>query len=150
MDNSPFASVPAAIEFREACTFNGKSGEEAIIAFTQDQAKMAGEHVAQALGTEVLENEECTLGKCNFSNVKLPLSFDLIASNDTSKAIAVAQWIARTLVEEYDTFIAIIFYADAWWVRLSAQVYLTMSDWQWAGRVLQEVCSRVENGEALS
>jgi hypothetical protein len=53
------------------------------------------------------------------------------------------------LVDEYSTFIAIIFYAGAWWARLSAQVYLSMEDWEWAGNVLKEVCARVSKGEAL-
>lgn len=149
IDNAPFVSVPAAIEFRKACTWQGKSGEEAIIAFTLAQAREAGKLVAEILGTEVLENEEGTLGKCNFSNVKLPLDFKMVAGGEHAQAIKVAQWIAAVLVEEYNTFIAIIFYANAWWVRLSAQVYLDMSDWKWAGDTLKEVCERVQKGEAL-
>lgn len=149
IDNSPYVSVPAAIEFRKACTWQGKSGEEAIMAYTHDQARKAGKVVAEILETEVLENEEGTLGNCNLSNVKLPLDFHAIAGGDRAKALKVAQWIAKTLVEEYDTFIAIIFHADAWWVRLSAQVYLDMEDWSWAGKTLKEVCERVHKGEAL-
>ena len=49
-------------------------------------------------------------------------------------------------MEEYSTFIAIIFYGKAWWVRLSAQVYLTIEDFEWAGKVLKEVCERVQKG----
>lgn len=150
MDNGPFTSVPAAIEFRKACTWKGKSGEDAIIAFTQDQARQAGKVVAEILGTEVMENEEKTLGNCNLSNVRLPLEFDKIASGDHTQAVMVAQWIANTLVAEYDTFIAIIFYAGAWWVRLSSQVYLNMADWQWAGETLKEICDRAQKGEALN
>lgn len=119
------------------------------MAYTLDQARKAGKLVAGILETEVLENEEGTLGNCNFSNVKLPLDFHAIAGGDGAEALKVAQWIAKTLVEEYDTFIAIIFYANAWWVRLSAQVYLDMEDWSWAGKTLKEVCERVHKGEAL-
>lgn len=150
VDNAPYVSVPAGIEFRKRCTWAGQSGEEAINAFTSSQAREAGELVSGVLGTEVLENEEGTLGKCNFSNVRLPLEYAGVAHGDVGKAIKVAQWIAKVLVGEYDTFIAVIFYADAWWVRLSAQIYLTMEDWKWAGGVLKEVCDRVEKGEALS
>lgn len=149
VDNSPYISVPAAIEFRKACTWQGKSGEEAIMAYTLDQARKAGKLVAEILETEVLENEEGTLGNCNLSNVRLPLDFHAISGDDRAKALKVAQWIAKTLVEEYDTFIAIIVHADAWWVRLSAQVYLDMEDWSWAGKTLKEVCERVHKGEAL-
>ena len=148
MDNAPYLSLPAAIKFREALVWQGKSGEEAIMAFTHDQARKAGELVAEALGTEVLENGEGTLGNCTFANVRLPLDYRVVAGGDTAKAVKIAQWIASVLVGEYDTFIATIFYAEAWWVRLSAQVYLDMSDWAWAADTLKQVCERVQNGEA--
>lgn len=150
IDNSPYVCVPAGIKFRKACTWQGKSGEDAIIAFTQDQAQKFGEIVSDVLGTEVLENKEGTLGKCNFRNVRLPLEFATVAGSDTAKAAKVAQWIAKVLVEEYETFVAVIFHAGAWWVRLSAQVYLDMSDWTWAAETLKEVCERVAKGEALA
>ena len=87
------------------------------------------------------------MGECNFSNVRLPLSYAEVAGSDHSKAVKVAHWIAKVLVEEYNTFIAIIFYNGAWWVRLSSQVYLTLNDFNWGAKVLQEACSRVRNGE---
>lgn len=149
IDNAPYTAVPAALEFRKAITWQGKSGEEAIMAFTQDQARQAGKLVAAILNTKVMENEEGTLGNCNFANVNLPLDLQTLTGGDTAKAVKIAQWIAQVLVTEYNTFIAIIFYADAWWVRLSAQVYLTLEDWEWAGNVLKEVCERVSRGEAL-
>lgn len=149
VDNAPYVSVPAALAFRQRCTWQGKSGEEAIMAFTATQAKEAGRLVSGILGTVVLENEEGSLGKCNFANVRLPLEIAKLAGGDMVKAVKVAQWIAKVLVEEYDTFLAVLIHADAWWVRMSAQIYLSMDDWEWAGGVLKEICVRVENGEAL-
>ncbi|THX45031.1 PLP-dependent transferase [Aureobasidium pullulans] len=148
VDNAPYTSLPAAVEFRKAITWQGKSGEDAIMSYTQDQARKAGKLVAKILNTEVLENAEGTLGNCNFANVKLPLDPTMLAGGETGEAVKIAQWIANKLVDEYNTFIAIIFHAGAWWVRLSAQVYLTMEDWEWAGNILKEVCERVSRGEA--
>lgn len=149
VDNAPYTTVPAAIRFRQSCVWQGQSGEEAIMAFTQDQAKKAGKLVADILGTNTMDNEDGTLGKCNFANVRLPLDYKVTAGGDRAKAIRLAQWISVLLVNEYETFIAVIFYADAWWVRLSAQVYLDMSDWEWAGATLNAVCERIRNGEAV-
>ncbi|KAL1305306.1 hypothetical protein AAFC00_002209 [Neodothiora populina] len=149
IDNSPYMCVPAAIEFRKAFTWQGRSGEDAIIAFTEDQAKKAGQVVSGILGTEILDNEAKTLTKCNFANIRLPLDFEVDASGDGDKAIEIAQWLSSTLNNEYDTFIAILVYNNAWWARLSAQVYLDMSDWEWAGHTLKEVCGRVQKGQAL-
>ncbi|GAB7348967.1 hypothetical protein MBLNU459_g7951t1 [Dothideomycetes sp. NU459] len=147
-DSVQYTCVPAALEFRKACTWNGKSGEEAIIAYTSAQAREAGKLVAKALGTTVMDNDEGTLGRCNLSNVRLPLGFEALTGGETAKAISIARWIALLLVNEYDTYMAIFFHGDAWWVRLSSQIYLTMDDWEWAGGVLKEVCARVEKGEA--
>ncbi|KAG9540159.1 PLP-dependent transferase, partial [Aureobasidium melanogenum] len=149
IDNAPYLCLPAALKFRESITWQGKSGEDAIVGFMQQQAREAGKLVAEILSTEVLENEEGTLGRCSFSNVRLPLDPTTLAGGETGKAVRIAQWISATLVDEYNTFIAIIFYGGAWWVRLSAQIYLTMDDWQWAGTVLKQVCERVSKGQAL-
>ncbi|CAD0084095.1 unnamed protein product, partial [Aureobasidium vineae] len=148
VDNAPYICVPAALKFRETITWQGKSGEDAIISFTQHQAREAGKLVAEILSTEVMENDQGTLGICNFANVRLPLDPTALAGGETGKPVKIAQWISATLVEEYNTFIAIIFYGGSFWVRLSAQIYLTMEDWDWAGKVLKQVCERVSKGEA--
>ena len=147
LDDSPYLCVPAGIEWRSKITWNGKRGEEAVFAYNLHLASRSGKIVSGILQTETLENEEGTLGNCNFSNIRLPLSFSELTSSDPAQATQIGQWIARTLVDEYRTFIAIIFYGGAWWVRLSAQVYLTEQDFQWAGHVLREVCARVNKGE---
>ncbi|KAK5116566.1 hypothetical protein LTR85_009191 [Meristemomyces frigidus] len=147
IDNSPYLCIPAALEWRSKLTWKGMKGEEAVMAYTHQLSREAGKTVASVLGTEVMENEEGTLGNCNLSNVRLPLSFGDIADDDHRKAVKVAQWIAKTLVEEYNTFIAIIFYGGAWWVRLSSQVYLTAEDFEWGAGVLKELCARVSTGE---
>lgn len=143
IDNSPYLCVPAAIAYRKSITYNGLSGEQAIIAYTQAQARDAGKLVADLLGTEILENEQGTLGNCYFSNVKLPLDYATVAGGEYAKALDVARWLAKTLVEEYGTFIAVIVHGEAWWVRLSAQVYLDLNDWKKGGEILRDVCGRI-------
>lgn len=39
------------------------------------------------------------------------------------------------------------FHANAWWVRLSAQVYLTLEDFEAAGQALKVVCEKARDGE---
>lgn len=147
VDNGPTLCVPAALEWRRRLTWKGKQGEEAIYAYITQLAREAGEIVASALETEVMENEEGSLTKCFFSNVRLPLSFEKQAEGDVNKAYEILTWLTRTLVDEYDTFMGFNFYGNAWWVRLSAQVYLTKEDFDWAAGILKEVCERIEKGE---
>ena len=147
LDDSPYLCVPAGIEWRSRLTWKGRKGVDAAFEYTQHLARRSGSIVSAILHSEVLENEEGTLGNCNFSNVRLPLSAQELTEGDQAQILAIGQWVTRVLVDHYSTFIAIIFYDGAWWVRLSAQVYLTEEDFEWAGHTLKEVCKRVEKGE---
>ena len=147
VDDSPVLCVPAAIEWRKKITWNGKQGEEAIYAYMAHIAREAGDLMAAAFGTEVMENAEGTLTDCFFTNVRLPLNFEELAQGDAGKAFQILHWMNQTLVDEYDTFMGFNFYDGAWWVRLSGQVYLTKEDFQWGTDVLKEVFGRVKKGE---
>lgn len=147
LDNAPYLCIPTALEWRSNMTWKDKRGEEAIMSYCLSLAREAGKTVSNLLGTDVMENTEGTLGICNFSNVRLPLSYAEVAGGDHATAVRVAQWIAKVQVEEYNTFIAVFFYADSWFVRLSSQVYLTIEDFEWAGGVLKEICERVRRGD---
>ena len=147
LDNSPYLCIESALEWRSKLAWKDKQGEEAVMAYCLHLGRKSGEIVSRMLGTEVLENEEGTLGNCAMSNVRLPLSPGVLTSGDMSKVAKISQWIPRVLVEEYKTFIAIIFYGGAWWVRFSGQVYLTEDDFEWAGRTLLEICERVKKGD---
>jgi hypothetical protein len=56
---------------------------------------------------------------------------------------------ANTLIAEYKTFIPVIFFQGALWVRMSGQIYLDIEDFEWAGRTLKEVSERMGKGEFL-
>jgi len=142
VDDAPYLCVEAALEWRGKLQWHDKTGEDAATAYCNHLAKRSGEIIRDILGTEVLENDEGTLGNCYFSNVRLPLDAAELTGGDAAKRNAIGQWILNTLLEEYDTFIAIIFYAGSWWVRQSAQVYLTEADFTWAGDTLKKICER--------
>jgi len=61
----------------------------------------------------------------------------------------VRDYLTATMVKEFDTFMAMIFYADAWWVRLSGQIYLEMADFERAASILQELAGRIRKGVFL-
>ncbi|KAF2503374.1 PLP-dependent transferase [Lophium mytilinum] len=151
IDNSPYLCIPTALKYRESI-----GGEKAIIAYNSALALSAAKHAAKVLGTEILENSTGTLTKCCMANVRLPLDVDAIVKVTASKGLTnspaevqslVRDWMVERMVEEYDTFIAMMVYGGAWWVRFSGQVYLDMEDFEWAGTVLKELCGRVEKGE---
>jgi hercynylcysteine S-oxide lyase len=58
-------------------------------------------------------------------------------------------WMERTLVYEFNTFVAIYEYNGKLWTRICGQIYLELRDFEWLGGVLQTLCERVRQGESL-
>jgi len=146
-DDTPYLCVPAALEWRSKLEWEGRRGEEAIIAYMHELARKGGQTVAAILGTEVLDNEEDSLGKCSFTNVRLPLSVSNVTKGNPATAEEIGQWIMKKMTFEYQTAVYVFLYADVWWTRLSAQVYLTLRDFDCAGRKLKAACESVNWGD---
>lgn len=153
VDSAPYLCVSAALEYRRSL-----GGEDAVMKYCHGLARKAGKLVAERLGTRVMENEEGTLGACCFSNVALPLDLEGLKGlgegrgervADAELGIKVRDWLTLRMVEEYDTFMALIFYDNVWWVRLSAQVYLDLDDFERGAEILKKLCDRVKEGGFL-
>ena len=146
IDNSPYLCVPKAIEFRkEVC-----GGEAKIMQYIQEVARDGGKRAAEILGTEVMDNAEGTLTRCALVNVRLPLQIGAGDNEVHEEDLQVAaQWLSRTLMDDFDTFMAIYFYGGHLWVRLSGQIYLEVEDIVWGAEILKGLCQRVARGEYL-
>jgi selenocysteine lyase/cysteine desulfurase len=160
-DISAYLCVKDAIRWRKEVL----GGEDRIMEYTQQLAEDGGRRAAEILGTKILENHEGTLTKCAMVNVGLPmwvrpaaevqeqsqafapLPDDIVLSSEES--LDVGQWMLRVLMHEYKTFVALFIHGHRVWVRLSAQVYLDVHDFEWAGNILLEVCKRVARRETL-
>ena len=150
MDSSPYLCVKDAIKWREE-TF----GENAIIDYLWDLNKKGTKIVADILGTQVLENKAGTLTNNAMGNVSLPIWVEakgsgakeddiVLSSEDWSKAF---QWMLVTMKDDYKTFMSMFVHGGRFWVRISAQVYLGLEDYEWGAGVLKELCERVGKGE---
>lgn len=152
IDNSPYLCIPAALKWRASL-----GGEDAIMKYCHNLARQGGQRVAEILDTFMLDNEEQTLtkGVC-VSTVKLPLNFadvQAVADRKTSSLQGYAlggkvrDFACDACRSDYNTFLAVTFYNNAWWVRLSAQIYLEMADFEWGANVLKELCRRTLKGD---
>jgi len=113
-----------------------------------DLARKGGDRAAEMLGTAVMDNATGNMRNCAFANVRLPLEIgEGEGMVKESEASGVGQWIAKTAVEEFETFLAVAFYQGHWWWRVSAQIYLEVKDLEWGAGVLKELCGRVKKGE---
>ncbi|KAK5165932.1 uncharacterized protein LTR77_008856 [Saxophila tyrrhenica] len=146
LDNTPYICVPAALNWRKRLMWGDKKGDEAVKAYLPYLAREGGAAVAKYLGTEVLENDERTLGNCSLTNVRLPLSVDGITGGDSVKVEKITAWMMRHMIEENETAVYVYSYGGNWWVRLSAQVYLTKDDFMHAAKMLEKTCQRVKDG----
>lgn len=149
-DLSGFLAVKDAIAWRrDAC-----GGEERIRAYIWDLNKRGTKLVAEKLGTTVLENSKGTLTNCGMGNVALPIWIGegkdakagdaVIAEGDVT---AVKQFMFRVMMDEYSTFMMLFTIGDRLWVRISAQIYLDIKDYEFAAKVLEVACKRVAAGE---
>lgn len=150
VDNSAFVCVAEAIKFRkEVC-----GGEKAIMSYNQILAKTGGARVASILDTYVLDNKTETLTNCAMVNVRMPLTTQpeelkenptwYLVSEEEAKNVAV--WMTETLTTEFGSYLPVYGFQGAWWTRISAQVYLDIDDFEWAGNVLKELCGRIGRG----
>ncbi|KAI1383749.1 PLP-dependent transferase [Hypoxylon trugodes] len=134
-DSAAYLCVKDAIEWREQVL----GGEARILEYIHALAKDGGKKAAQVLGTEVLDNKSGTMSRCATTNVALPL--------EVEEASQASDWMMETMMSEYGTFIPLFIHNGRPWARISAQVYLDIDDFEWAGRTLLELCTRVKRGE---
>ena len=96
------------------------------------------------------------MNECCFANVRLPLNFQTHDGNagegkgkvfKAEDADKIGKWVKVMAVKEFDTYLQIAFHANAMWIRLSAQIYLEVGDFEWVGYRLKELCGRVQKGE---
>ena len=134
VDQTPYLCIPAALAYRrDVC-----GGEEAIMLYCHTLARDGGKRVAELLGTEVMDNETQTLSQCCFTTVRLPLELS------AEKGPEVVKRIMENCMNCEDTWVPAKFYNGDVWIRLSAQVYLEMADFEWAASVLQKLCDEIK------
>ncbi|KAG4223945.1 hypothetical protein PC116_g27595 [Phytophthora cactorum] len=80
------------------------------------------------------------MSRCATTNVALPLTLE--------KASHASGWMMERMIFEYKTFIPLFTHNGRIWARISAQAYLDVEDFEWAGKVLRELCERAEKGES--
>ncbi|KAK1758780.1 pyridoxal phosphate-dependent transferase [Echria macrotheca] len=160
MDNAPYLCVKDSIRWREEVL----GGEERILGYTENLAREGGKKAAAILGTKILDNGAGTLTRCAMVNVALPITVEasdrdvkprdedldgvpVVPAEDVAK---VERWMLNTLMDEFNTFVPLFTYRGRFWARISAQVFLGMDDFEWAGETLKTVCERVAKGEYKS
>ncbi|KHN95051.1 aminotransferase family protein (LolT) [Metarhizium album ARSEF 1941] len=152
-DNGPYMCVKDAIEWRRRVC----GGEDRIISYLWDLNKKGVRRVAEALGTTYLDNSKGTMTNCAMGNVALPVwvgergegarETDVVVPREHRDTVF--QWITETLVRDYRTFMSRFIMGGRYWIRISAQIYLDLADYEFAAKALGELCERIGKREYL-
>ncbi|TKY89045.1 hypothetical protein EX895_001576 [Sporisorium graminicola] len=131
MDLSNYLTVPAAIEFRKWI-----GGEHAILQHNAALARKAGQIVSSRLGkgSIVMEVSDDDAEKLTASMVNVSIPITPPSSQNAGSALPLdrlAFKLQSRLSSEHDTFVMFYAHADKIWIRLSAQVWLEESDFEW-------------------
>lgn len=62
-------------------------------------------------------------------------------------SITVTDWMQQNMIGRFKTFMPIFPFQGSWWVRLSGQIYLEESDFEWAGWTLKDLCKMLLDEE---
>lgn len=147
IDTAPTLCIPAALKFRgDIC-----GGEDRIRAYRFELAEEGEKRVVEILGTKALPISNGS--RVNFANFWLPLSIASPGESDSPGRIPrediplVTEFMNQKFVDEYNCYVSIIFYNDAWLARFSAEIYLDLDDFVYGAQVLKTLCERVRRYE---
>lgn len=144
LDDTPYLCIEAALLWRSKLAWNGQTGEAAIMGYTRELASKGGQVVASILDTEVLDNVEHTLADCSMVNVRLPLDTAKLRERGQNVVAEVARDMMKSMIVDYETAVNVFAYNNTLWARLSAQVYLTLKDFERAGMQLKQACHKFD------
>ncbi|XP_037037560.1 hercynylcysteine sulfoxide lyase-like isoform X2 [Bradysia coprophila] len=134
MDFSPYMTVPAALKFREDV-----GGEAAIMSYNHRLAIDGGTALANAFGTQIIQDED-QMG--NMVDVRLPIN------NPDDPMLNTDFWIDTLLYRFPEVFAPTYKHGGHWWIRISAQIYNDLTDFEVLGNVYGRICDEL-NGNSL-
>ncbi|TFK33142.1 PLP-dependent transferase [Crucibulum laeve] len=135
IDFAPYISVIPALDFR-----SWLGGEARINEYCHSLALSGGIRLAEILNTRLLDetnNSELTL---NMVNVELPLP-TTPSEIDQGK---INEFLEHKLLYDWNVYAVHLYHGDCWWIRCSAQIWNEVSDFEYLGKALIELCSEVK------
>lgn len=134
MDYSPILTVTAALKFREDV-----GGEEAIMNYNHRLAIDGGTYLANLFGTEILQYLD-QIG--NMVDVRLPIN------NPNDGNLTPSFW-SSSLFERFPhIFVPTNKIGDKWYIRVSAQIYNDLDDFEVLGNVFNTICNEINGNNS--
>ncbi|KAL1739466.1 pyridoxal phosphate-dependent transferase [Schizophyllum fasciatum] len=129
-----YMSIEPALSFRRQL-----GGDDKINGYCHNLAVNGGLRVAEIVGTEVLDSPKGD-GElvANMANVRLPIDTSLPGPK-------VFQLFHSEMMGTHRIYAVPYMFQGSWWVRICAQVYAEMSDFERLGHVLVDVCRAINS-----
>jgi selenocysteine lyase/cysteine desulfurase len=104
--------------------------------YCRSLALSGGKLLSRLLGTSLLDpTGEFTL---NMTNVELPLAPSILDNNTAF------EFLLRNLLEGWRVSAAVFRHNGKWWVRVSAQVWNEISDFEYLAKALKDSCEKLD------
>ncbi|OXH22779.1 hypothetical protein J008_06257 [Cryptococcus neoformans] len=134
---TPLFSVLPAIEFRKSI-----GGEQRIMDYCQSLAIEGGKRLKKKWGplTCIMDTKPASLTVA-MVNLSLP---HVPAPNDAADQAKQLRYFEEGMYEA-NCFAACYVHGGKWWLRLSAQVWNDLSDFEYVGEVLEKLCLEIKN-----
>ncbi|KAG0018906.1 hypothetical protein BGZ81_010028 [Podila clonocystis] len=126
---SSLMSIQGALAYRK------QFGEDAIINYTHNLAVEGGKAIAKILGSNVLTPDDHQVG--NMVNIRLPFK-DL-----SNPKLASPNYLMDLLMDKYNLFTPSFKHGGNMYTRVSAQIYLEISDFIRLGNVWKEIVDEI-------
>ncbi|ETO35417.1 hypothetical protein RFI_01646 [Reticulomyxa filosa] len=123
-DDSGWLSMDGALNFRE------QWGDTAIMQYMHNLAVDGGYTLANMWDTNVMTTNNDTIGA--LVNVQLP------TQNSTEVTM-----LQTTLFDNYFTYMVVFQFQNVWYTRLSAQIFLELSDFVWLGQTCLNILQKM-------
>ncbi|KAG0011738.1 hypothetical protein BGZ81_002012 [Podila clonocystis] len=111
--------------------FRAQYGDAAIMHYCHRLAVEGGLAIAQILGTNVLTTTDHQIGF--LANVRLPIK------DINHPKIATPEYLIEYQQDKYNVFAPLYKHGGYFWTRVSAQIYLELSDFVRLGYILKDV-----------
>ncbi|ANB12874.1 hypothetical protein AWJ20_1152 [Sugiyamaella lignohabitans] len=134
VDVSNIQSVEDAIAFRN----NICGGEKAIRDYCYKLAIDAANYMLKEFGTEILSGKQDTISN-SMINVRVPLTAP------PTQASQIVSAYTTYICNKWKTFVPLFYYNGAWWVRLSAQIYLDLDDFKHATKAVSDTLDHIKS-----
>ena len=152
-DASAWLAVKDALAYREAVL----GGEERIMQYLVRLNKAGGQQIAERLGTFVLDNSKGTMTDCALCNVALPLWLDARGAGAKESDVVLPVealdramgWIFKLLMEQYKTSMPPFILGKRFFLRVSAQVYLDLKDYDFAAVIAEDIVRGIRDKRYL-